>query len=105
MISSLQVRIIVLRLRKRKDNQNGRTCLLPSASLCCAGLNALLSPPRTRAVAPSVGNGPLPRPPFQAGWSCGELAVRFTEAYAQLTGSGRYTQVRFCGSCGWFCVV
>ncbi|KAI7837165.1 hypothetical protein COHA_008959 [Chlorella ohadii] len=28
-----------------------------------------------------------------SGWSNGELAVRFTEAYAQLAGSGRYTQV------------
>lgn len=35
--------------------------------------------------------------PF-AGWSNGELAVRFTEAYAQLAGSGRYTQVRKMGA-------
>lgn len=28
-----------------------------------------------------------------AGWSSGELAVRFTEAYATLVGRGRYSQV------------
>ena len=27
------------------------------------------------------------------GWSSGELAVRFTEAYATLVGRGRYSQV------------
>jgi hypothetical protein len=30
---------------------------------------------------------------LRAGWKTGELSVRFTEAYAQLMGSGRYTQV------------
>ena len=101
MISSLQVRNIVLRLCKRKDNQNCRTCLLLSASLCCAGLKALL-PPCKHAVAPSVGNSALPRPPSkQAGpavsWLCASL--RLMPSWPALAATPRCVFVEAAAGC------